>query len=294
MTSESTTMRRRCVSFVGATSGAAFSCSQVAIALSSVHNRSVHPSAELERNIEDVWAGKLEKNPHLFNGTKFRLASMQVAPHALHMQWGLTDYKTYIGLCSRCEVVEKLKADGASERQDHTVYLSNKIGVAAALVTSDNKVCFLKRSQNVGAYPNMMDVPGGHPEPQALGVGWENMPSESDDALNARCVDELFDSIVNEIHEEVNVPKTALASPLLLGVTLQGEAETPSFAFLTRTTLPADEISALYKQGPLDQFETTQLVFQPLENVTSRSIELTPSAAGCIQLLQEYCEHNGA
>ncbi|CAK4699843.1 unnamed protein product [Aphanomyces euteiches] len=260
-------MRRRCVSFVGATSGAAFSCSQVAIALSSVHNRSVHPFAELERNIEDVWAGKLEKNPHLFNGTKFRLASMQVAPHALHMQWGLTDYKTYIGLCSRCEVVEKLKADGASERQDHTVYLSNKIGVAAALVTSDNK---------------------------ALGVGWENMPSESDDALNARCVDELFDSIVNEIHEEVNVPKTALASPLLLGVTLQGEAETPSFAFLTRTTLPADEISALYKQGPLDQYETTQLVFQPLENVTSRSIELTPSAAGCIQLLQEYCEHNGA
>ncbi len=38
--------------------------------------------------------------------------------------------------------------------------------MTAALVTSDDKVCFLKRSAVVGAYPNMLDVPGGHPEPQ--------------------------------------------------------------------------------------------------------------------------------
>ncbi|KAF0698679.1 Aste57867_10720 [Aphanomyces stellatus] len=291
MSADSDKMLRRCVSFVRATAGVGLPRSQVSVSLSSEKNRRVHPSAALEQTIEDVWATKLAQNPHLFNATKFRLASYALSPTALHMEWGLTDYKTYIGLCSRCDVVEKMKADGAaSTHHDHTVFLSNKIGVAAALVTNDNMVCFLKRSNNVGAYPNMMDVPGGHPEPEAIQITSESMPStrDGDEATNARCVDAFFDSIVAEIHEEVNVPRASLAAPRLLGVTLQGVAETPSFAFLVPCLLPSAAVRGLYAQGPQDQYETTQLVFQSLDNVTSRSVELTPSAAGCMELLQEF------
>ncbi|RQM10883.1 hypothetical protein B5M09_011909 [Aphanomyces astaci] len=158
-------MRRRCVSFLDATSGAAYTRSQVNIELSSVHNRRVHPSGALEQSIHDVWAAKLANNPRLFNGTKFRLAAFTATPTSLHMEWGLTDYKTYLGLCSRCDVVSSL---ATPPNQDTTIYLSNKIGVAGALLTADDKVCFLKRSSVVGAYPNMLDVPGGHPEPEVI------------------------------------------------------------------------------------------------------------------------------
>lgn len=42
-------------------------------------------------------------------------------------------------------------------------------------------------------------------------------------------VREFFASIVNEVHEEINVPEADLSPPLLLGVVLQTEALTPSF-----------------------------------------------------------------
>ncbi|KAF0754114.1 hypothetical protein AaE_005455 [Aphanomyces astaci] len=227
-------MRRRCVSFLDATSGAAYTRSQVNIELSSVHNRRVHPSGALEQSIHDVWAAKLANNPRLFNGTKFRLAAFTATPTRLHMEWGLTDYKTYLGLCSRCDVVSSL---ATPPNQDTTIYLSNKIGVAGALLTADDKVCFLKRSSVVGAYPNMLDVPGGHPEPEHIGIDWSSLPVEPDDATNRRCAAEFFDSIAVEIVEEVNVPSSTLSPPLLLGVTLQGEAATPSFGNVLSSTI---------------------------------------------------------
>lgn len=49
--------------------------------------------------------------------------------------------------------------------------------------------------------------------------------------MEKAAVDEFFQSIVTEVHEELNVAQSDLsASPLLLGVVYQGEACTPSFS----------------------------------------------------------------
>ncbi|KDO17139.1 hypothetical protein SPRG_17457 [Saprolegnia parasitica CBS 223.65] len=235
--------------------------------------------------MDKLWDDKLAAQPHLFNGAKFRLASSALTPDGLTMTWGLTSYKEYISTCSRPEMVATLRRDGGDDPHQH---LSRKVGVAAALVTSDKHVVFLQRSNAVGAYPNMADVPGGHPEPEvlaALGLHFDRDYVPSDE-LDARCVTELFDSITAEVEEEINVPRSALSPPLLLGVTLQGSAETPSYAFLIECTLAVADVQDRYVHAQ-DQYESTRLMFVPVAALSTSTMELTPSAAGCLQLLAE-------
>lgn len=48
--------------------------------------------------------------------------------------------------------------------------------------------------------------------------------------LETAAAHEFFASIVNEVHEEINLAESELsAPPLLLGVVYQAEASTPSF-----------------------------------------------------------------
>lgn len=115
-------------------------------------------------------------------------------------------------------------------------------------------------------------------------------PSVEDNAsaLEREVVREFFASIVNEVHEEINVaPADLSAPPLLLGVVLQAQACTPSFsesscclskrmcrgideadartnehcyeAFYLRTALSAAQVTALYCAGPADVFESSKL-----------------------------------
>jgi hypothetical protein len=56
--------------------------------------------------------------------------------------------------------------------------------------------------------------------------------SERATAVEALAVERLFGSIVDEVHEEINLSPTQLSDPLLLGVVFQSEAETPSFGAL--------------------------------------------------------------
>ncbi|EQC38821.1 hypothetical protein SDRG_03780 [Saprolegnia diclina VS20] len=255
---------------------------RVCIALSPQGNRRKHASRELEDAMEKLWDDKLAAQPHLFNGAKFRLASSALTSTGLQMTWGLTSYKEYISTCSRPEIVATLRRDGGENPRQH---LSMKVGVAAALVTSDKHVVFLQRSNAVGAYPNMADVPGGHPEPEKVGLHCES-DYELSDELNARCVAELFDSITAEVEEETNVPRSALSPPLLLGVTLQGSAETPSYAFLIECALSVADVQERYVDAQ-DQYESTRLMFVPVAALSTNTLELTPSAAGCLQLLAE-------
>ncbi|OQS01480.1 hypothetical protein ACHHYP_00694 [Achlya hypogyna] len=255
---------------------------QVVIELTPASNRLKHPSEALEQAMDALWQEKVTAQPQIFDGAKFRLATSELAAGHLRLSWGLTSYKEYIGTCSRPDIVAQLHRDGG------TLHLSRKVGVAAALVTADNKVVLLQRSSAVGAYPNMADVPGGHPEPSNIGLafGSEYLPS---DELNARCVAELFDSITAEVEEEVNVPRSALSPPLLLGVTLQGAAETPSYAFLLHCKLTAAQVAARY-QDAKDQYESSHLIYLSADALNTEALKLTPSAAGCLGLLRVYLE----
>ena len=47
-------------------------------------------------------------------------------------------------------------------------HMADTLGVGAVVVTSDQYIIFIKRSEHVGEFPNCLDVPGGHPEPSRV------------------------------------------------------------------------------------------------------------------------------
>ncbi|GKG10680.1 NUDIX hydrolase 9, partial [Tanacetum coccineum] len=68
------------------------------------------------------------------------------------------------------------------------------------------------RSNNVGEFPGYLVFPGGHPEPEEVGITshkFENglQKSELD---NSKLSQEMFDSIIREVVEEIGVPSATL------------------------------------------------------------------------------------
>lgn len=237
---------------------------EVRVALSSRFNRSPHAAEALEA----TWASYLRASPRLFNASKFRLATWRYQHEAqgeaqgkgsgeLELRWGLTDYKTYLGTC--CSPQSEALLEAGEKVGDKFQFVSRKVGVAAVVETSDEHVALIKRSNSVGLYQDLHDTPGGHPEPsvrlflmlamvellacssfvccillQHIGLTWEVLDELEGDEDKRRKMeeaarDELFHSIVNEVHEEVNIALEDLSEPLLLGVVLQSDACTPSF-----------------------------------------------------------------
>lgn len=151
---------------------------QVRVRLSPAFNRKAHPDAAVESSIDAVWREYTERSPRLFNATKFRLQAISersAQNTELVLDWGLTDYKTYLGTCCSANV-RRFIADGnalnecGSHGDNEFAFLSRKVGVAAVVETADAHIALIKRSKSVGVYQDMYDTPGGHPEPSVSGV----------------------------------------------------------------------------------------------------------------------------
>ena len=65
----------------------------VTVVLSEAYNRTILP--EHEQRVDDMWNKRLEKNPSLYNGSKFRLHSVEENTHGVTFHLGLTDYKEF-------------------------------------------------------------------------------------------------------------------------------------------------------------------------------------------------------
>ncbi|CAN0314566.1 unnamed protein product, partial [Ectocarpus sp. 4 AP-2014] len=161
----------------------------------------------------------------------------------------------------------RLAADSA---RDHpwleAAYLSQKLGVGAVVETKDGFLLSLCRSNGVAEGQGMMGAPGGHPEPEKLGLTPEVLRSLSTRAVSSRrkvgqqAADELFDSAVQEVVDETNVPREALGEPLLSGVVRQGNSfGAPTAAFIIPCSLTRGEAAALYAKGAKEAFESTGL-----------------------------------
>ena len=149
------------------------SLEQVTVDFSPSFAREPTGDLVVERCADEVWDRRLAANPRIFNGSKFRLASAAFSPAAtadsrasLHLQVGLTDYRSHLGVnCT--DHGERLRADGAAR------HLCQKIGVGAVVTLSDSNLVFIQRSQSVAECAGLVDVPGGHPEPKECGLGHE-------------------------------------------------------------------------------------------------------------------------
>ncbi|EGW02849.1 Nucleoside diphosphate-linked moiety X motif 22 [Cricetulus griseus] len=189
---------------------------QVAVELSPAHDRRPLPGGD--KTITAIWETRLQTQPWIFDAPKFRLHSAILASSSpqpqLLLNLGLTSYRDFLGT-NWSSSASWLRQQGATDWGEKQAYLADPLGVGAILVTADDFLVFLRRSQQVAEAPGMVDVPGGHPEPQALCSG--GIPQHKD-LPGELVVRELFSSVLQEICDEVNVPPHTLSQPLLLGI----------------------------------------------------------------------------
>ena len=108
---------------------------------------------------------KAELPPHAGKNTDDR----DTGP-LLTLSLGLTCYKDYLGTNWSCRV-EELRQRGGAEFSDPLALLAQPLGVGAVLCTGDRQVVLIRRSQRVAEAGGLLDIPGGHPEPQ---VRWND------------------------------------------------------------------------------------------------------------------------
>ena len=154
-----------CILFKPATRGLIQTEENVDVVLSKHYNRK-HLSKETEENIDLIWQSKTEVRPHLWNGTKFRLHKiLQVVDGPIKLELGITDYKDFMGT-NFAENSSELQSAGQKDFGNTGVYLANPLGVGGVVVSEDDKMIFILRSQMCGEATGLYDVPGGHPEPK--------------------------------------------------------------------------------------------------------------------------------
>lgn len=154
------------------------------IRLSQAFDAQPHPCLSVRSSLKQLWEAKLTQNPHIFDADKFRLSHWFVEGEdnnkKLVICMGMTSYRAYVSTCCS-EYTSKLISDGLQlesplpcnmTMQDTSAYaqsgryLSRKIGVSGILETLDNHLVLIRRSESSNVYPNLLDTPGGHPEPQ--------------------------------------------------------------------------------------------------------------------------------
>ncbi|KAI3514201.1 hypothetical protein L1887_12520 [Cichorium endivia] len=248
------------------------SSSQVSVKFDESYDRVPHPEVDLDNSISEIWDQRVTKTPSLFNGKKFRYGGYSgMEPHVcLHL--GLTDYRTFMGtnLNPLWETFLVPSEDDCMQCQ-HT---SSPLGNGAIVQTSDDKILVLQRSNNVGEFPGYLVFPGGHPEPEEVGITshkCENVLQNSE-LRNRKVSQEMFDSIIREVVEEIGVPATTLSDPLFIGISRRVLNVRPAAFFFIKCNLESTEIQKLYSSAQ-DGYESTKLyIIQPseLENMASK------------------------
>ncbi|XP_055987691.1 uridine diphosphate glucose pyrophosphatase NUDT22 [Sorex fumeus] len=262
---------------------------QVRVELSPAHDRRPLPGGD--EAISAIWESRLQTQPWLFDAPKFRLHSTVLestgsAGPLLLLRLGLTSYRDFLGT-NWSNSAACLQQQGVADWGDKQAYLADPLGVGAALVTADGFLVFLHRSRQVAEAPGLLDVPGGHPEPQALCPG--DSPSHKDFPREL-VVHELFSSILQEICDEVNVPLLTLSQPLLLGIARnQTSAGRASAEFFVQCSLTSEQVRKYYLSGGPEAHESTGIIFVETQRVqrlqeTEMWAELCPSAKGAIFL----------
>ncbi|KAK6246998.1 hypothetical protein QUC31_018563 [Theobroma cacao] len=238
---------------------------QLSVVFDESYDRTPHSDISLENSISEIWDLRVQKNASLFNGKKFRYGgysqksgdgSNQESYVCLHL--GLTDYRTFVGTNLNPSWEKFLVAsEDDSTRCQHT---SSPLGNGAIVETSDKKIVVLQRSNNVGEFPGHFVFPGGHPEPQEVGIETHEYGKDSKDSelVNKRVAQEMFDSIIREVVEEIGVPTTSLSDPLFIGISRRVLNVRPAIFFFIKCSLQSKEIQQLYSNAQ-DGYESTQL-----------------------------------
>ncbi|XP_013922751.1 PREDICTED: nucleoside diphosphate-linked moiety X motif 22-like isoform X1 [Thamnophis sirtalis] len=241
--------------------------SHVRAEVSPLYDRNTLPGDQVR--IDSVWAARCQQNPWLFDRAKFRLHSATLNDgNLLTFHLGLTSYKDFVGT-NLAETAWQLREQGRKDFGNSQAYLAEPLGVGAMVHTADDNFVFLRRSLRVGEAPGKVDVPGGHPEPQAvLGVDASvGSLIRHQDLPGDLVVRELFSSVLREIQDEVNLQPAALSRPLLLGIVRnETTAGRCSAEFYVRCSLSSEEVKQRYTLGGPEAQESVSIIFVSRED----------------------------
>jgi len=250
------------------------------------------PYAPLEHRIQECWDAKKAKNPNviLFNGLKFRFDGI-VPGDKIMMRLGITNYMEFMGT-NYLPDEEWINRIPNPDR-----WLSQPLGVEAVVTTADNFFVLFKRSLKVADHPGWFCCPGGHPEPQPCmdKISFSSdgkTPAEMAEALSERpdiISEEIFDSILLEVHEEINVSKDSLTNLGILGIVENIQCHNkPDVIFHVACNLTKEQIQAEY-DGEIkgkEQYESDFLLFLPVEKtaVEKSGLNITPASEACLKM----------
>ncbi|KAJ8308339.1 hypothetical protein KUTeg_013213 [Tegillarca granosa] len=213
-----------------------------------------------EDYIESTWVQRTNENPKLYNGSKFRVDSVLYNGNTLELNIGLTCYRDFLGTnwSSNASSLQKL---GEKNHNNTQAYMSDAMGVGAFVKTSDNKELVGKIKYE--------------------DINFESMPPDA-------VVHEIFDSIVREVVDEVNIPRSKLSEPEMLGIARNlTSAGRPSIEFLIKCSLNSREVLDLYHQGTHAEVEeSTSIRVVSVDDVMRFTVEdefwknMAPSSKG--------------
>ncbi|XP_042052150.1 nudix hydrolase 9 isoform X2 [Salvia splendens] len=257
---------------------AGLSPSEVSAVFDQKYDRIPHPDISLENTIAEMWERRVEQNPSLFNGLKFRYGghgldfgpdSSQKMNVRLHL--GLTDYRTFVGT-NLNPLWERFLVPSEDDwrRGQHT---SNPLGNGAIVETSNKEVVVLQRSANVGEFPGHFVFPGGHPEPKELGIIRHQTDGSIQEMVEKRVSEEMFESIIREVVEEIGVPAATLGKPIFIGISQRALNVRPTAFFFIKCSLKSEEIHKCYSSAE-DSYESTQLYTMPMIRCKPTIIDL--------------------
>ena len=249
--------------------------------------------------IDAIWKERTKNNPTLFNGTKFRFAGVRQSGRVhekVIVDLGITCYKDFLGTNCAAHYWNKVRPEE----------LASPLGNAAIVETIDQKAVLLKRSQNVGECPDTIVCPGGHPEPNVVGIksmkDWRQISKSTDPTKESDSTDwnekirhELFDAMIREVVEETGIPRCKLGSMKCLGFTERVVNKRPDIIFYIPCSIQAEEVHKLYADGPEHEYESTELITINRDELlklvlddTSNSMNMPGCHRGGVALFRDY------
>lgn len=201
---------------------------------------------------------------------------------------GLTSYAEYLGT-NRLDARDARDVrvrDGVRNFGDPGAHFANALGCETLLITSDEHVVLLLRSSAVATHSGNYNGPSGHPEPTNVGITpdtWRH--SGAGEALSKAACSELFDSVVQEVVDESNVPRASLSEPRLLGA-MTDSAGKPDILFVTRTDLDCGAVREAYARGGKESWESEGLTLINVADIGSIRMPLAATTRAAIECFQ--------
>ena len=122
----------------------------------------------IEKRMDSIWNKITSENPRIYNAPKFRLHDLTIDNTDVIVRVGITDYKTAMCTNHNSHYANLIYEYGIQCYENKHACFADPIAVNCVVVTSDNDIVLMKRAEWVAEAKGMVDLPGGHAEPQVI------------------------------------------------------------------------------------------------------------------------------